>query len=93
MVEDVRAVQLEICFAQYREEMVRSLTRWSRDGAGAEDAVQEAYVRAALRRETLGGMPEKALRAWLYTAAHRRQTPHRPLAGVCGGVPAGRGGS
>ena len=60
---------MEGSFAMFRAEIVRTVTVFSRDAAAAEDAVQQAYIQALLRREQLEGMPEAAMKAWLAATA------------------------
>ncbi len=56
-------------FVRFREEIKRALVSFSRDPAAAEDAVQQAFVQALLRRDQLCDMPEQALKAWLSATA------------------------
>lgn len=60
---------LEAGFEEYREGMLRAMTVFCRDGHAAEDAVQHAFMQGLGNRPLLEGMPDKAMRAWLYTAA------------------------
>lgn len=62
-------MQIEVCFIQNKEEMVRSLTRFSRDREGAQDAVQEGFIKALQNKPLLEAMSESAMKAWLYRSA------------------------
>lgn len=63
--------QMEVVFANCRQEMVGALQKWSGDAAAAEDAVQQAFLRGLQHSDLLEAMPENAARAWLYTTARR----------------------
>lgn len=65
----VRAMLIEVCFMQNKEEMIHALTRFSRDREGARDAVQEGFIKALQNKAMLEAIPESAMKAWLYTAA------------------------
>lgn len=54
---------------QYREDLLRSMTAFSRDEEASKDAVQQAYLKALLNLELVRPMPEKAFKAWLYATA------------------------
>lgn len=62
---------IETVFAKYQPEMLGALHHWSGDRQAAEDAVQQAFLQAVQSRQTLDGMEEKSIRAWLYTTARR----------------------
>lgn len=65
---------MEDSFEAYRDEMLRFLTWYSRDWDEAEDAVQEAFLRAVRARAYLELMPEQALKSWLFTTAKNALT-------------------
>jgi len=62
-------VDIEAAYEKYRADMVRAMTAFSRDAEAAEDGVSGAYLQALIHREELEGMPEPAMKAWLYAAA------------------------
>jgi RNA polymerase sigma-70 factor (ECF subfamily) len=49
--------------------MLRAMVYFSGDEQAAEDGVSHAFTQAFARKNMLEGMPEPAMKAWLYAAA------------------------
>lgn len=62
-------MQLELAFEEWQTDMLHAMTAFCRDGAAAEDAVQHAFTQGCVHRAMLELMPDKAMRAWLFTTA------------------------
>jgi RNA polymerase sigma-70 factor (ECF subfamily) len=62
-------VLLEEFYELNREKLISVLARYSGDSEAAEDAVQEAFLKALNNRDILAYLPEKPLWSWLYTTA------------------------
>lgn len=62
-------MQLEDGISKLEETFCKSMTSFCGDAFLAEDAVQQAYLKAMINRELLESMPEKAFKAWLYATA------------------------
>ena len=60
---------LEAFYAQYKEKLTAVLSRFSGDKEAAEDAVQNAFLKALQHRDSFSSMQEKPLWSWLYTTA------------------------
>lgn len=62
-------MKVEAAFEEYRGEMRRSVAYFCGDGETAEEAVQNAFVKALMNRAMLESMPQPAMRAWLFASA------------------------
>lgn len=68
---------LEVFYESNKNKLVSSLTGFSRDKEAAQDAVQNAFLKALENRDTLSQMAEKALWSWLYTTAKNALTDEK----------------
>jgi RNA polymerase sigma-70 factor (ECF subfamily) len=64
-----RSLLISEYFEKYHSEMQRTMTLFSGDSEMAGDAVQHAFVKALENSGLLEQMPEKAAKAWLFSAA------------------------
>lgn len=62
---------VEELYTSYYDELVYYCTRLAKDGAAAEDLVQETYMRALTHLEDLQDLNRSQCRAWLYKTARR----------------------
>ena len=62
-------MRLEAFYEQHKDELIAVLTRYSRDGEAAADAVQESFLKALKNYILLSDMQDKTLWSWLYTTA------------------------
>lgn len=60
-------------YEEHKTELVQRLTAYSRDFHSAEDAVQQAYLKA-LTTGVTDGLSERSAAAWLYTTARNALT-------------------
>ena len=72
-------------YQMHYAELLRFVRRICRDESRAEDAVQEAFLRAMRHADTLEGLSPPQRRAWLYKAARScavdeiRRASHLPV--------------
>jgi len=62
-------VLLEAFYEQNKDKLTSMLTRYSNDHEASADAVQDAFLKALVSRDTISNMQEKTLWSWLYTTA------------------------
>ena len=62
-------MDIETAFRKLRNDMQRHLTSFCGDETAAKDAVSQAFTSAWANRSMLEGMPEQAMKAWLYASS------------------------
>ena len=62
-------MDIETAFRKLRSDMQRHIASFSGDETAARDAVSQAFTSAWAHRTMLEGMPEPAMKAWLYASA------------------------
>lgn len=67
---------LEELYATHKDALVKRLTAYSRDEHAAEDAVQQAYLKA-LAYDGVTGMSNNSAKAWLYVTAKNALTDEK----------------
>lgn len=67
---------LEELYSTHKDALVKRLTAYSRDAHAAEDAVQQAYLKA-LSYDGVNGMSSNSAKAWLYVTAKNALTDEK----------------
>ncbi|MDR2606026.1 MAG: RNA polymerase sigma factor [Oscillospiraceae bacterium] len=69
-------MKLETLYREHKAALTARLAAYSRDRNAAEDAVQQAYLKA-LQSAEFATLPERAMVSWLYTTARNALTDEK----------------